>query len=109
SLLQLMNVENTNPDDISLAKPDEVMLPDESETSAFENILTNYPAIESRQLALEVAHKDVTVKKNNYLPVLSAYYSYSSFYYLPLNQPGGQPVNPFWTQLNDNKNHYIGI
>lgn len=109
TLLQLMNVENTNPDDILLAKADEVVLTDESETNAFENALKNYPAIESRELAIEIARKEITMRKNNYLPVLSAYYSYSSFYYLPLNQPGGQQVNPFWTQLNDNKNHYIGM
>lgn len=109
TLLQLMNVENISPDGIILAKTDEVVLPNEIETSASENALKNYPSIQSRELALEVARKDITLRKNNYLPVLSAYYSYSSFYYLPLNQQGGQQVNPFWTQLNDNKNHYLGI
>ncbi|MDV6166996.1 TolC family protein [Flavobacterium sp. DG1-102-2] len=42
------------------------------------------------------------------MPVIGAFYVYSSFYYLPLNQPGNV-VNPFWTQINDNKNHYIGL
>ncbi|MFL9844519.1 TolC family protein [Flavobacterium rhizosphaerae] len=109
TLLQLLNVEDIDPDDILLAEVEEKIVTEKIETSVFENTVKNYPSIRAANLAIEMSKKDVTIQKNKYLPSLDAFYSYSSFYYLPLNQASGQQVNPFWTQINDNKNHYIGF
>jgi len=108
-LIQLMNVQGMMPDGIVLENPGESGSMAPIESTAYENALKNYAKIQSVLFAEEIAKKQVTIEKNGFLPILSAYYSYSSFYYLPLNQPGDQRVNPFWTQLNDNKNHYIGF
>lgn len=107
-LLQLMNVQGISPDVLVLdtavyAEPDEIS------DVIYENALKNYPAIQSAELAESIAQKEMKMRRNRYLPVLGAYYSYSSFYYLPVNGLGSQTVAPFWTQFNDNKNHYIGV
>lgn len=109
ALLQLMNVQDIMPDSILLETPLPIESTVSTETSPFENALKNYPRLQSAQLAKTIAGKEVTMQKNGYLPTLSTFYSYSSFYYLPLSQPGDQRVNPFWTQINDNKNHYVGF
>jgi outer membrane protein len=108
TLLQLMNVTNTTPDGIVLEHTLPTQFTGANFATLLENGYKNYPKIQSAQLAAEVARKEVTMKKNNNLPVLSAFYTYSSFYYLPLNQPGSPSVAPFFTQLDNNKNHYVG-
>lgn len=108
-LLQLMNVTGISPDSIALATTGYAETFAEKSDSVYENAMKSYPAILSAQLAQDIAKKDIKMQNNRYLPVLGAYYSYSSFYYLPLNGVGTQGLSPFWTQLNDNKNHYIGI
>lgn len=108
TLLQLMNVKDTDPDTIIFANIERIDLADRPVAEAYTNALQHYPKIQSAQLSADVARKDITIQKNGYLPVISAFYSYSSFYYLPLNELGNM-VDPFWTQLNDNKNHYIGL
>lgn len=108
TLLQLMNVKDTDPDTIIFANIERIDLADRPAAEAYTNALQHYPKIQSAQLSADVARKDITIQKNGYLPVISAFYSYSSFYYLPLNEPGNM-VDPFWAQLNDNKNHYIGL
>lgn len=108
-LLQLMNVEGVLPDTIVLDTTGYAEAFTEKSDSVYGNALKSYPTILSAQLAEDIAKKEMKMQKNKYLPVLGAYYSYSSFYYLPLNGIGTQGVNPFWTQLNDNKNHYIGV
>ncbi|TRW25907.1 TolC family protein [Flavobacterium zepuense] len=107
-LLQLLNVTNTTPNAIVLETVAQLESAPLSDISTYETAVTNNPKVKSALLNEAVLQKNVTIEKNNYLPVLSAFYSYSSFYYQPLNQPGAT-VNPFWTQLNDNKNHYIGL
>jgi len=108
TLLQLMNVKDTDPDNIIFANIERIDLAGKPAAEVYTNALQHYPKIQSAQLSADVAMKDITIQKNAYLPVISAFYSYSSFYYLPLNEPGNM-VDPFWTQLNDNKNHYIGL
>jgi len=108
TLLQLMNVKDTDPDNIIFANIERIDLAGKPAAEVYTNALQHYPKIQSAQLSADVARKDITIQKNGYLPVISAFYSYSSFYYLPLNEPGNM-VDPFWTQLNDNKNHYIGL
>ena len=110
TLLQLMNYTAAQPDEVVLQNVPLSELPTTvTGEGIYEKALANYPSVKAAQLGQQVAQKEVAMQKNNYLPVISAFYSYSSFYYLPLNQPGSQPVNPFFTQLNDNKNHYIGL
>ena len=109
TLIQLMNRPDILPDSLlveNITLPQNLEKPD---TDIFENALKNYPAILAAQLQQDIAQKNIAIQKNYYLPVISAYYNYSSFYYLPLNQTNGQNVNPFWSQLNANKNHYIGL
>lgn len=108
TLLQLMNVKGIDPDSITFANIESIDLTDKPSDEVYTNAIQHYPKILSAQFNADVAKKDITIQKNGYLPVVSAFYSYSSFYYSPLNQPGSM-VNPFWTQLNDNKNHYIGL
>jgi outer membrane protein len=109
-LLQLMNDTAYSPEDIVLEGIETVtLLEDGGVKEMLEKALGVAPAVRAAELNVQVAQKNVAIERNNYLPVLSAFYSYSSFYYLPLNQPGNGGVNPFWTQLNDNKNHYVGL
>ncbi|KGO91852.1 TolC family protein [Flavobacterium subsaxonicum] len=107
-LLQLINVTNVTPNTIVLEALADLEATPLSDISIYQNAVSNSPKIKSALLNEAVLQKNVTIEKNNYLPVVSAFYSYSSFYYQPLNQPGAT-VNPFWTQLNDNKNHYVGL
>lgn len=108
-LLQLMNTTGVLPNEIVLENFEILDNPEtKTATQIFENAVQHYPKIKSTQLNEAVSEKNITIQKNGYLPVVSAFYSYSSFYYLPLSQPGNK-VDPFWTQLNDNKNHYMGL
>jgi outer membrane protein len=109
-LLQLMNETAYQPDGVVLeALPVMALLEENGINQMLEKALGISPAVKAAELNVDIANKNVGIERNNYLPVLSAFYSYSSFYYLPLNQPGGGGVAPFFTQLNDNKNHYIGL
>jgi outer membrane protein len=109
-LLQIMNITGTNPDSFSVAP---FNLPTFTETAdvnaVYETTLKNNPKIKAAGLAEQVAAKNVNIERNKYLPVLSLYYNYSSFYYKQLNGVGNTQVPPFWTQINDNKNHNIGV
>jgi len=110
ALLQLINYTAVQPNNVSLQNVPVAELPEKEDGNAIvAQTLANHPAIKAATLGQQVAQKELTMQKNNYLPVISAFYSYSSFYYLPLNQQGQVPVNPFFTQLNDNKNHYVGL
>ena len=108
-LLQLMNRPDVSPDSLLVENTPLSQNEIKPQAEVFENALKNYPKILSAQLNQDIAKKNIKIQKNYYLPVIQAYYNYSSFYYLPLKQMGGQQVNPFWTQITDNKNHYIGL
>jgi len=108
-LIQLMNRPDVLPDDLLVENTPLAQTDARPQSEIFENALRNYPKITSSQLNEDMARKNIAVQKNYYLPVIQAYYNYSSFYYLPLKQMGGQQVNPFWTQITDNKNHYVGL
>lgn len=108
-LLQLINDTAHQPGGIVLQHSMATTPLEETDVQPIlEKALSTAPAVKSAALELQVSKKSVTAARNNYLPVISAFYSYSSFYYLPLNQVGNAGVNPFFTQLNDNKNHYVG-
>lgn len=108
-LLQLINVQEVSPDAMALANAQPESNPGATgEVIDLKDAVSQYPGVRAADAATAVAKKEVWLQRNRYLPVLGAYYSYSSFYYLPVNGLGGQTVAPFWTQFNDNKNHYIG-
>ncbi len=106
-LLQLLNAESLSPDVVNLTGFDSPIKNEVADVNQITiDALKAYPTVKAANLSVSVAKKEVKMQRNYYLPVISGYYSYSSFYYLPVN--GNQSVNPFWTQLSDNKNHYVG-
>ncbi len=60
------------------------------------------------EASFKINKKSILQYRSNSLPSLSAYYQFSTFYYKPLNQPD-VIVNNLQTQLQDNKNHQIGL
>lgn len=64
--------------------------------------IENRPNIIQSKIDEQIAQKNIEQQKSDYLPNLSASYSFSSFY-------TNSNKNPFSNQLNDNKSHYIGI
>lgn len=106
-LLQLINVTGVSPDDIVLAAV--VAVDDLAAVNLYAVALEHNPKISAATLDIAISSRNVTIERNQFLPVVSATYSYSSFYYLPLSQPNGNLVDPFWTQFNNNKNHFISL
>ena len=70
-------------------------------------ILAN-PQIQLAELQFKSSTKETALLRAANLPVLSAFYSMSSFYSSPINQPG-VTVAGFQNQLDDNKNHQLGL
>lgn len=98
-LFQLMNVFDFDVVKISL------------ETSREENSLNiseeKYnPKIKFSLLNYQNSMKSISLEKASKLPVLSAYYGYSTFYYKNINQTTS---NDFFVQLSDNKNQEVGM
>ncbi|MDX6191860.1 TolC family protein [Flavobacterium sp. Fl-318] len=98
-LFQLMNVFDFDVDKINL------------ETSREENSLNiseeKYnPKIKFSLLNYQNSMKSINLEKASKLPVLSAYYGYSTFFYKNINQTTS---NDFFVQLSDNKNQEVGM
>lgn len=100
-LFQLMNVTDIATDGILL----EPYL--KERTAAVENVSYN-PKIKFAALNYQSRLKSTGVERANNLPVLSAYYNYSTFYYRTLSQTNGN-TNSFTNQLKDNTNQQIGL
>nr|WP_315150735.1 TolC family protein [uncultured Flavobacterium sp.] len=100
-LFQLMNVTDIATDGIQL----EPYL--KETTAAVENVSYN-PKIKFAELNYQGSLKSTGVERANNLPVLSAYYSYSTFYYRTLNQTNGS-TGSFSNQLKDNTNQQVGL
>lgn len=66
------------------------------------------PKIKLTTLNYESDLKRIKQAKGNNLPILSAFYNYSTFYYKPLNQPNIN-VNSFSNQFSDNQNQQVGL
>jgi len=66
------------------------------------------PKIKSAELSYQSSLKELSSQRATNLPVLSTFYSISSFYYKPLSQTNAV-VNNFNTQIGDNKNQQVGI
>lgn len=100
-LFQLMNVNDVVLEDVVL----EIYFVQEQveQTVTFAN-----PRIQLAELQFKSSVKETALLKAANLPVLSAFYSMSSFYSAPINQPGATVVS-FQNQLDDNKNHQLGL
>jgi len=100
-LFQLMNFKVENLDDVVL----ETYLASETEIVSSE---INNPKIKFAELAYKVSKTDISIQRSVNRPTLSAFYQLSSFYSSPINQPNAT-VAGFRTQLDDNKNHQVGL
>jgi outer membrane protein len=101
-LFQLMNV-------MDVATGQVVLKPylNETTTEDLENGLRN-PKIKRAELHYKNSLKSTAVERASNLPVLSAYYGYSTFYYKTLNQ-GNTNTDSFKNQLDANQNQQIGM
>lgn len=101
-LFQLMNFPVENLEEIRL----EVYLAEEA-TELSESPFKN-PKIEFADLSYKSSKKEIAILRSQNLPSISGYYGLSTFYSSPINQPNGD-VASFQNQLNDNKNHQVGV
>ncbi|UOX35255.1 TolC family protein [Flavobacterium sediminilitoris] len=99
-LFQLMNYSNIIIENVSLEKALTSNVETEKEI--------NNPKIISAKLNYERDLEEVSLQRSNNLPVLSAFYQISSFYYKPLNQPD-VIVDSFNNQIGNNKNQQVGL
>src|SRR6218665_496834 len=70
--------------------------------------ISNSPQIKSAELNYKGNLKLINLERGNNLPRLTTYYSFSTFYYRPING-GANAVDPFSQQLDDNKSHQFGL
>lgn len=66
------------------------------------------PQILLAKINTKSSQKEIAIQRANAMPSLTAYYGFSSFYSQPLNQQD-VAVNDFWTQVDHNKNHQLGL
>lgn len=85
-------------------KPENVVLDNISTDTSIESLTVGHmlkkslvisPAVRAAEFKQDFIEKDIVLQRNNFLPVISAFYNYSSFYYLPLNQQRTQNIAPF--------------
>ena len=101
-LFQLMNFSVENLEAITF----EVYLAKEMETES-ESLFKN-PKIEYADLAYKSSKKEISILRSENLPSISGFYSLSTFYSSPINQPNST-VPSFKSQFDDNKNHEVGL
>ncbi|MCK8142716.1 TolC family protein [Flavobacterium sp. I-SCBP12n] len=73
-----------------------------------EQITRNNPKIKRAALQFENTLKTISIERANNLPILSAYYGYSTFYYKNLKMTDPNAV-AFFSQLQDNKSQQVGV
>lgn len=100
-LFQLMNAA-----DVSIS--DVVLVSNSSDDIATVSSEVSNPKIKSAELNYKSSLKELSNQRANNLPVLSTFYSISSFYYKPLNQSNAD-VASFSNQIGDNKNQQVGL
>jgi outer membrane protein len=101
-LFQLMNVMDVITDDVILEN-----IFNENKTNNTENIQNN-PKIKLAELLYENSTNTISAERANNLPILSAYYGFSTFYYKNLKETNPN-TDPFSDQLQDNKSQQIGM
>lgn len=101
-LFQLMNVTDIAVDEVALE-------PYFKERAAedFADTLNN-PKIKLTELNYQNSLKSISLERASNLPILSAYYGYSTFYYKTLNQSNSN-TDSFQNQLEDNKSQQVGM
>lgn len=77
------------------------------ETTSVSTEISN-PKIKSAELNYKSSLKELSSQRASNLPVLSSFYSISSFYYKSLNQSNSN-VASFSNQIGDNKNQQVGV
>ena len=100
-LFQLMNAA-----DVSIS--DVVLVSNSSDDIATVSSEVSNPKIKSAELNYKSSLKDLSSQRANNLPILSTFYSISSFYFKPLNQSSAD-VASFSNQIGDNKNQQVGL
>ncbi len=100
-LLQLMNTA-----DVSVSEV--VLVSNSSDEIASVSSEVSNPKIKSAELNYKSSLKELSSQRANNLPILSTFYSISSFYYKPLNQSNAN-VASFSNQIGDNKNQQVGV
>ena len=101
-LFQLMNVLNVATETVVL----EVYF-DENKPDSVEH--TNYnPKIKRAEFQYENSLKSISLERANNLPVVSAFYSYSTFYYKNIKEVNSF-TDSFSNQLDDNKSQQVGM
>lgn len=102
-LFQLMNVSDAGLSDAVVLES----YFNERATQDLDSGIRN-PKIKLAELQYENSLKSIRVERALNLPMLTAYYGFSSFYYKTLNQINAN-TDPFFTQLEANKSHQIGM
>lgn len=101
-LFQLMNIFDVETDTVVL----EVYF-EEKASDLVENTTYN-PKIKRAEFQYQNSLKSIAVARANNLPVLSAYYGYSTFYYKNIKDSNGF-TDSFSNQLSDNKSQQLGM
>ncbi len=110
-IIDVKKVENFDIQELSLLKNPNLMV--EISTKNIEN----NPIIKTLNFSYQLKKKEIQLSKVNFYPRINFNYSYSSNYFHiigkkdeVLNQQTNQLVpNGFFTQLKNNKTHYVGI
>ena len=100
-LFQLMNVTGVATDEITV----EPYLNERTEYA--ENSLYN-PKIKLAELNYQNILKSIRLERASNLPILSAYYGYSTFYYKNIKQANAT-TDSFFNQLEENKSQQVGM
>jgi outer membrane protein len=100
-LFQLINVTDVATDEVVL----ESYL--NKRTEDIENKLYS-PKIKLAELNYQNSLKSIRLEKASNLPILSAYYGYSTFYYKNIKQANAN-TDSFFNQLEDNKSQQVGM
>lgn len=101
-LLQLMNVMDVSTDEVILEPYLKERTIDTVESTAYN------PKIKFAELNYQSSLKSIGLERANNLPVLSAYYGFSTFYYRTLSQENAN-TDSFQNQMADNKSQQVGI
>lgn len=100
-LFQLMNAA-----DVSISEV--VLVSNSSDEIATDSSEVSNPKIKSAELNYKSSLKELSSQRATNLPILSTFYSISSFYFKPLNQSSAD-VASFSNQIGDNKNQQVGL
>ncbi|WP_348811177.1 TolC family protein [Flavobacterium maritimum] len=101
-LLQLMNVMDVSTDEVILEPYLKERTIDTVESTAYN------PKIKFAELNYQSSLKSIGLERADNLPVLFAYYGFSTFYYRTLSQENAN-TDSFQNQMADNKSQQVGI